>query len=172
MNRPTVVYLGGKQAGCVGLLTLYAANCRIASVVAYDELVHQLARTLHLVTFSSIKETGFQQTLSSSDLLVSVHGREIIPKSMLDLLPLGGINVHPCLYQYKGANPVQRLLDDGNTRASVGVHRMTEAVDEGEVLVEEFVEVSTQTSAVEVYNELYPYYALALLKTLKKIMHA
>ena len=80
----------------------------------------------------------------------------------------GGINVHPCLYGYKGANPVERLLKDGNTRASVGVHRMTAQVDEGEVLAEEFVDV-TGTTVDEVYNALYPAYATALIKALKVV---
>ena len=166
-----VLFLGGKQAGCIGLLTLAAAGCRIQGAIAYDTAVNNLATTLHIPTFSSLKQPEVENLLSESDLLVCVHGREIVPKEKLEFPRLGGINVHPCLYRYKGANPIGRLLQDGYTQASVGVHRMTENVDEGEVLVEEFVDVAGKQSVEEVYNVLYPFYAVALLKALQ-ILHA
>ena len=76
---------------------------------------------------------------------------------------LGGINVHPCLYAYKGTNPIGRMLKDGKTRASVGVHKMTDKVDEGKLIVEEFVSVEGQDSVVGIYNALYPVYITVLL---------
>jgi UDP-2,4-diacetamido-2,4,6-trideoxy-beta-L-altropyranose hydrolase len=162
-----VVFLGGRQAGCVGLLTVIAAGCRIQGVVAYDSTVDTLATRLGLPLFASVKQPELERLLSDSDLLVSVHSREIVPKRLLGLPHFGGINVHPCLYRYKGSNPIGRLLEDGCTQASVGVHRMTESIDEGEVLVEEFVDVSGKRSVEEVYNVLYPFYTSALLKALR-----
>ena len=44
---------------------------------------------------------------------------------------------------------------------------MTDKVDEGEVLVEEFVEVEGKETVDGVYNALYPYYTTALIKALK-----
>ena len=43
---------------------------------------------------------------------------------------------------------------------------MTENVDEGEVLAEEFVQVEGKDTVEAVYNALYPYYAIALVKAL------
>lgn len=162
-----VLFLGGKQAGCIGLLTLAAAGCKIQGAIAYDTAMEKLATTLNISTFSSLKQPEVEKLLSESDLLVCVHGREIVPKKLLELPRFGGINVHPCLYRYKGSNPVGRLLQDGCTQASVGAHRMTESVDEGEVLAEEFVDVTGKQSVEEVYNVLYPFYASALLKALR-----
>jgi len=164
-----VCFLGSKQAGCIGLLTLAAAGCTIEAVVAYDSFVLNLAGLLHIRDFASIKQGEMEELLAHSDLLVSVHGREIVPKELFRLPRLGSINVHPCLYRYKGANPIARLLQDGCTQASVGVHRMTENIDEGEVLVEEFVDVEGSRSAEEVYNVLYPFYAIVLLKAIDKL---
>ena len=163
----TVFFLGGKQAGCVGLLTLLAVACKISGIVAYDSIVERLAIALHLPTFSSIMQSEVEQLLSKSDLLVCVHGKEIVPSRLLQLPRLGGINAHPCLSAYKGADPVNRLLRDGKTLASVGVHRMTERVDEGEVMAEDFIDVAGKQSVDEVYNALYPHYSFALLKALQ-----
>ena len=168
----SVVFLGGKQAGCIGLLIVLATGCLIRGVVAYDSDVETLAAELGLARFASITQPEMERLLSASDLLVSVHCREIVPEKLLALPRSGAINVHPCLYRYKGARPVERLLRDGCTRASVGVHRMTERVDEGELLVEEFVDVTWRKTVDEVYNALYPFYALALIKALRIISDA
>ena len=163
------VFMGGKQAGCIGLLTLCATGNRPEAVVSYGDDLGVLAMTLGIPTWIRISVPQFQEALAEADLLVSVHGREIVSDDLLALPKYGGINVHPCLYRYKGANPVGRLLKDENIRASVGVHRMTAKVDEGEVLVEEFVDVGGKKTVEEVYNALYPYYATALIKALELV---
>ena len=43
---------------------------------------------------------------------------------------------------------------------------MVEEVDAGEVLVEEFVDVSDAQSVLDIYNRLYPYYSIAVGKGL------
>lgn len=151
------VFMGGKQAGCVGLLTLVSLS-QVKAVVPYDQMVGDLADSLKLPQFRSIHNAP------AADLIVSVHGRELVPASLFP-----GINVHPCLNGYKGADPVRRFLADGNTRASVGVHRMTETVDDGEVLAEVFVDVEGCTTVEEVYNMLYPAYIQALLKAWQEL---
>ncbi len=163
MEGLRVVFLGGRQAGCIGLLALSGARHEVLGVVAYDAQVRRLAEALGLPLFGSIGEAPVRKLFERSDLVVSVHGREIVPKEMLGLPRLGGVNVHPCLYAYKGASPIERLLQDGNPKASVGVHWMEEKVDSGEVVVEEFVDVTGKKSTDEVYNALYPLYATALL---------
>ena len=164
-----VAFVGGKQVGNIGLMALFAANCKPLVVVAYDDKVGDLSRQLKIPTFSSIKDDGFGEILAECDLLVSVHGREIIPLEILEVPPKGCINVHPCLYKYKCGYPIKRMLKDGNTKASVGVHYMTQEVDEGEVIIEKFIDVSGLNSVTEVYNHLYPEYALVLLEALKII---
>lgn len=164
-----ISFMGWKQAGCIGLLSLCATKCDIISVVAYDEMVKIIAEKLNFLISPSIKEDRFVDALYKSDLLVSVHGKEVVPPEMLRIPSLGCINVHPCLYKYKGVNPIEKLLRDNNTKASVGVHYMSEEVDSGEVIVEKFVDVSGKNTIEEVYNQLYPYYALVILEAIDKI---
>ena len=162
-----IVFMGSRQAGCTGLLTLLAAGHKVTGIIAYEDTLDKLSRELDIPGFSSVAQPQVIELLKKGDLLVSVHGREIVPVELLNLPRLGCINVHPCLYAYKGANPIERLLNDGNTKASIGIHRMIEKVDEGEVLIEEFIDVTGKQSIEEIYNALYPYYSLTLLKALK-----
>ena len=43
---------------------------------------------------------------------------------------------------------------------------MTEKLDSGEVIAEEFVDVAGATTVCEVYNRLYPYYAVVVGRAL------
>ncbi len=158
-----ILFMGGKQAGCIGLLTLCAIGKRPNVVVGYDDDVINLSNELGVFPYHSIKNL-----FGSYDLVVSVHGREIVKKHELSLVRWA-INVHPCLYAYKGMDPVGRLLADHNPFASVGVHWMTDQVDMGETIIEKFVDVTGCTTRNEVYNILYPYYAITLIKAIKSI---
>lgn len=170
MDKLNIIFLGGKQAGVIGLLTVLAAKHYVRAVVTVSSMVEEIAQAFDLYICHSVKQDEIRKLLLKTDLLVSVHSREIIPNDILEIPKYGGINVHPCLSQYKGKYPIHRFLNDGATQASVGVHRMTEEVDYGETLTEMFVDVdrSKINTVFEVYNILYPYYSLVLLGALKK----
>lgn len=165
----SVVYFGGKQAGCIGLLTVLAEGYKVKGVVSYDSVMSNLVFMFGFPIYDSIKRPEVTELLRDCDILVCVHGREIVPKSLLDLPRIGSINTHPCLFKYKGADPIQKLVSDKGRLASVGVHRMTEIVDGGEVLSEIYINVERGKSVEEIYNELYPYYSIAILNALRKL---
>ena len=162
-----ILYCGNKQAGCVGLLTLKALGHNIVAVHTDDELTDKLARSLGL---RILPQFGYCWSYNSlAELLVSVHCRNIISYDLLRSLTYGGINVHPYLYVYKGKSPIKRALEEHNTKASVGVHRMSEKLDCGEVLTEIYIDVTGQTTEEGIYNILYPYYALAIIDSMSKV---
>jgi methionyl-tRNA formyltransferase len=170
LDRLRVIFLGGKQAGVIGLLTTIASGCEIKAVVTSSDLVRQLALRLGLPVYNTVMQSEVINLLQETDLIVSVHSREIIPDGLLSIPRLGGINVHPCLSTYKGKDPIRRFLKDGCTKASVGVHKMTENVDMGESLAEIFIDIDRNNinTIGEVYNMLYPVYSLVLLDVLRR----
>jgi methionyl-tRNA formyltransferase len=169
LSKLRVLFLGGKQAGVIGLLTTIASGCCVKGVVTKNQMMKELASRFDLPIYYSVKQDEVRKLLNNVDLMISVHSREIIPIELLNIPRLGGINVHPCLKSYKGKDPIQRFLKDEATEASVGVHKMTEQVDMGETLHEIFVEIDRNkiTTVDEVYNILYPIYSLVLLDVLK-----
>jgi len=160
-----IIFLGNKQAGMVGLLTAIAWGVDVVAVVTKSVMVEQVADSLLLPVFESYQAVPMVDEI---DLMISVHSREILPIEFLEKARMGGINVHPCLYKYKGTRPVPRMLEDGITKASVGVHWMTDKVDEGKVILEKFMEVKSG-SPEEVYNQMYSLYATTLLEALYTI---
>ena len=161
-----ICFMGGRQAGIIGLLSLLARGDSILSAVSYSSDLTDILTVLGIPAYNSIYDAGFVKTLRASDLLLSVHARELIKKDLLQLPKLGAINIHPYLYKYKGAHPVERALKDRNYNASVGAHIIEEKVDCGAVIVEYFVDVAGATSVDEIYNRLYPCYSKVILKAL------
>jgi len=154
-----IIFYGGRQAGISVMLALLAMGHKILCVVPVDEPVASVAAAFGLDVRKpkNINDPEFVAHAKSlgADLFVCCHGRQIIKKELLESFPC--MNFHPCLYQYKGADPIGRMLADRNTKASVAAHWMVEAVDAGDVIVENFQEVKG-TTPLEVYNELYPLY--------------
>jgi len=161
--------MAGKQAGVIGILTILAKKIDVIAIVPYDNNVANISKELNIPIFKSINDKEFKKKLVKSDLLISIHGREIVTKDILTMPKIGCINVHPCLYKYKGKEPIKQLLKDKNSKASVGIHYMTENIDEGKVIIEEFVDVEGLTNVESIYNALYPYYSLAILKSIDNI---
>lgn len=168
-----IIFYGGRQAGAICLLTLLAREEQVVLVIPQDEIVESIAKEMKLAVFKpkSINSEESEQRLNAlnADLLVCVHGRQIVKKNILGIPKKGCINAHPCLYKYKGADPIERLLADKETKASVGIHEMTEQVDGGKVIEEIFIDVSDCKTVVEVYNKLYPVYSMAVNRALDKI---
>ncbi len=150
-----ILFMGGQQAGNLALATLRAIGHR-PDVIAYS----QLDNATMLNVYDSIKGLSSY----NYDLLVCVHGREIVPESILKKLKFGGINLHPCLSKYPGADPIGRYLADGGHTATVGAHYMTGEVDKGPVICEFNVETNGCKTREEVYEKLYPYSEICIKK--------
>lgn len=165
-NNLKLCFIGGSQAGIIGILTALASGAKVIAAVSYSDSLTALLKFFKIPLYRSVTSKGFLKKLKRSDILLSVHGREIVKPDILELPKIGAINAHPYLYRYKGANPVERALRDKEYKASVGVHQMEERVDEGKALAEEFVDITGVRSVKEAYNMLYPSYAIAILKAL------
>jgi methionyl-tRNA formyltransferase len=70
-----------------------------------------------------------------ADLFVVVVYGQILPQKLLDIPPLGAINVHPSLLpKFRGAAPVHRTLQAGETETGVSIQRIVKQLDAGDVV--------------------------------------
>ena len=158
--------MGGHQAGAIGALTVLASQNDIIAAVSYSDELTIVLDSFGIESYPTIRNENFIASLKNADLLLCVHGREIVKPEVLVQPRFGAVNIHPYLYKYKGVDPVGRAFRDGEFRGSVGAHIMEERIDSGPVLVEDFVDISKADSIIEIYNRLYPYYAVVILKVL------
>ena len=161
------IFAGAQTAGLVGLIAA-AQAIRIRAVVTRDVAFALVAERLGYPVVETIRAAP----MADAALLLSVHGREIIPAETLDGLTYGAVNVHPCLWKYPGADPIGRWLAAGERRASVGAHVMTAEVDAGPVICEAFRVLPACETREEVYRWLYPVYGFVVRRALDQILAA
>lgn len=85
--------------------------------------------------------------LKPDAIIVVGYGR-IIPQWMLDLPPLGNINLHASLLpEYRGAAPIQWAIAKGESITGVTTMRIDEGLDTGDILLQrEMVVMDEDTS--------------------------
>jgi methionyl-tRNA formyltransferase len=79
----------------------------------------------------------------------------ILPKTILDLFPLGCFNLHASLLpRWRGAAPVQRAIMTGDNGTGVMVMKMAESLDTGPVAMADRVPIGPDMTAGELRDEL------------------
>ncbi len=152
-----VLFYGNQVAGMVALLAVKAAGYDVVEVWQDEGYGIPLAVGATAPALWPDCE---------ADVLLCVHGRQVVPAWVLDRFRFGGINLHPFLGRFPGANPAARAIDAGVTEASVWSHRMTPEVDKGEVLAVARAPMPTSPTVERVYNVLYPLYAQVAVEAL------
>lgn len=101
----------------------------------------------------SLKSSQEQEKMRSfgAHLLVVVAYGLILPKAVLDIPLLGCVNVHASLLpRWRGAAPIQRAIESGDTETGVTIMFMEHKLDAGPMLHK----VSTPIHALETAAEL------------------
>ena len=101
------------------------------------------------------------------DAMVVVGYGQIIPQSVIDLAPLGIINVHASLLpKYRGAGPVQWAIIRGETRTGVTTMRIDAGLDTGDMLLKAGTDIGDDENAIELGRRLSVMGAGLLVETL------
>ncbi len=103
------------------------------------------------------------------DLIVVAAYGKILPKAILDIPPLGCVNIHGSLLpKYRGAAPVQRAVINGEEETGVTLMYMAEGMDNGDMIAKTAVPVGEKTAA-QLFEELSVKGAELLAETLPAI---
>ena len=87
-------------------------------------------------------------------LLVAAYG-QILSKDVLSTAAQGGINVHASLLpKYRGAAPIAWAIYHGETRTGVTIIKMSVALDAGDMLAQESIDICTEETAGELEQRL------------------
>src|SRR5204863_1237302 len=101
------------------------------------------------------------------EAMVVVGYGQIIPQVVIDLAPLGIINVHGSLLpKYRGAGPIQWAIVRGESRTGVTTMRINAGLDTGDMLLKAETEIGPDETAVELGRRLAPMGASLLVETL------
>jgi methionyl-tRNA formyltransferase len=90
-----------------------------------------------------------------ADAAVVVAYGKLLPKSILDIPPLGCLNLHGSLLpRWRGAAPIQRAVMAGDGETGVMVMRMEEGLDTGPVAMAEKLVIGPDMTAADVHDRL------------------
>jgi methionyl-tRNA formyltransferase len=94
------------------------------------------------------------ETLSADLIVVAGWGR-ILARDVLDAARFGGVNIHPSLLpSYRGRNPIFWTLRQGEPQTGVTIHRMTEDVDQGPILLQRAFPILPRATSATLRRDL------------------
>jgi methionyl-tRNA formyltransferase len=101
------------------------------------------------------------------DLSVVVAYGHILPRDVIDLPPLGTLNIHASLLpRWRGAAPIQAALLAGDTESGVSIMRMVPALDAGPVILQARTPIMDDETGGELAVRLAELGALAIVEAL------
>jgi methionyl-tRNA formyltransferase len=106
------------------------------------------------------------ESLRPEAIIVVGYGR-IIPQWMIDLPPLGNLNLHASLLpKYRGAAPIQWAIANGETATGVTTMRIDAGLDTGDILLQTQMPIAITDTSESLASRLADLGAELMVETL------
>jgi methionyl-tRNA formyltransferase len=113
-------------------------------------------------------QTGLKEY--GADLMVVVAYGLLLPLPVLETPRLGCINVHASLLpRWRGAAPIQRAIEAGDTETGVTIMQMDVGLDTGAMLLKRTCAIEPRDTASSLHDRLIELGPPALLETLQQL---
>jgi methionyl-tRNA formyltransferase len=111
-----------------------------------------------------------ENSLTQLDALIVVAYGRILPAEILQRPKFGCINIHTSLLpRWRGAAPIQRAIEAGDTETGITIMQMDEWLDTGPILHQTRCPISPSETSASLHNKLAELGSIALIDTLEKI---
>ena len=137
--------------------------------------VKEKALELGLPIFQPLKltDSGIFELLSGlkPDVIVVAAYGQILKSNILNLAPLGCVNIHSSLLpRWRGAAPIQWAILEGDAESGITTMEMAAKLDAGRILLQERVPITAQTTAESLHDALAKMGGDLILKTLQGLL--
>jgi len=103
-----------------------------------------------LIYAQSVNTNDFVQQVKEVDIVFSIAASEIFQSTLLNAPKYGCFNIHSGpLPNYKGMMPVFWQMLNGEKKIGITIHKMVEKLDAGEIVLQDFVDISDVRSLDE-----------------------
>ena len=124
--------------------------------------VRALAAGLTVLQPLKIRHAVEELKAFNADVAIVVAYGQILSRAVLDVPPLGCLNVHTSLLpRHRGAAPIQAAIRDGDTETGVTIMFMDEGLDTGDILLMQRLPIAADDTGGSLHDKL----ALDLLAT-------
>lgn len=179
-----VIFLGNHDVGIKSIQGILNSKLNLIGIVAHPICQEEGSVFKSVFEFAKLKEIPairgegkskkvfkFIQNLQP-DLIWITDYKYIIPESIINLPPMGVINLHPSLLpNYRGRAPLNWAIINGEKHVGLTAHYVDGGVDTGPIIKQYSLEVGEEDYIGDVLENLYPLYekltceVLDLLKT-------
>ncbi|MSV32829.1 MAG: methionyl-tRNA formyltransferase [Bryobacterales bacterium] len=177
-----VVFMGTPAFAVASLEALAAAGHTVAAVYTQPDRPKGRGQELAI---SPVKEAALRMGLPvyqpervracvtelasfGAKAMVVVGYGQILPQAVIDLAPLGIVNVHASLLPlYRGAAPIQWAIANGETETGVTTMRIDAGLDTGDMLRKAETSIGPDETAVALSERLAAMGAELLIETLE-----
>ncbi|MGY2461041.1 methionyl-tRNA formyltransferase [Vreelandella sulfidaeris] len=183
MSRLRVVFAGTPEFAASSLATLLESQHEVVAVYTQPDRpagrgrklspspVKQLALEHGLPVYQpqTLKAPAEQAELAAlnADIMVVVAYGLLLPQAVLDIPRLGCVNVHASLLpRWRGAAPIQRAIEAGDSVSGVTIMQMDAGLDTGAMLSEVRTPITPRTTGGDLHDRLAIQGANALINTL------
>ncbi|MFQ3788846.1 methionyl-tRNA formyltransferase [Halomonas sp. A29] len=172
MSRPLrVIFAGTPDFAAASLAALLQSQHRVVAVYTQPDRpagrgrkltaspVKSLAleHDLPVRQPESLKSAEVQAELAAfeADIMVVVAYGLILPQAVLDVPRLGCLNVHASLLpRWRGAAPIQRAIEAGDSESGVTIMQMDAGLDTGAMLLTRRTPITAATTGGELHDTL------------------
>lgn len=181
-----VIFAGTPAFAAAALAALIEADHRIMAVLTQPDRpagrgmkpvaspVKLLAQQHQLPVLqpSTLKNSEIQTQLGSlqADVLVVAAYGLILPQAVLDLPPLGCLNIHASLLpRWRGAAPIQRAILAGDSETGITIMQMDAGLDTGDMLLKQSLPIDSNETAASLHDKLSALGAKCIVKALESL---
>lgn len=102
-------------------------------------------------------------------MVVAAYGL-ILPRSILEIPRLGCINIHASLLpRWRGAAPIHRAIEAGDTESGVTIMQMEEGLDTGPMLLREALPIAADETTATLHDKLATLGGKLIVDALRKL---
>lgn len=186
MSGLSIVFAGTPEFSVPALEALVASEHRVVAVYTQPDRPAGRGQKLAM---SAVKQAALRHGLRieqppklrdpeeiarlasfQADLMVVVAYGLILPQAVLDTPRLGCVNIHASLLpRWRGAAPIQRAIQAGDTQTGVTIMRMEAGLDTGPILLARSIPIAPSDTSATLHDRLSKLGAEALLEALPGI---
>lgn len=185
MKNYKIIFFGTPQVSAKVLEALYKNNYDISAVITNKDMPVGRKQT---ITASPVKifaeknnipvlqpeklsEVNWQKYDLNNTIAIVVAYGKIIPQSVIDLFPLGMLNIHYSLLpKYRGASPVEQAILNGDEETGVTIQKLIFKLDAGPIISVKKYSLDNKITTPELKNVLTEIGSELLLETLPKYL--
>ena len=185
----TILFFGTDLFSAAALHSLIEAEYTIGAVITKPDsrsgrgqkltkpLVKQIAEAHSIPVWQPTKLLDISNDIKAFNTasnevvgVLSSFGR-IIPQSIIDLFPLGIINIHPSLLPlYRGPSPIETTIENGDQQTGVSIMKLSAEMDAGPIFAQQVYKLDGTETQPYLYETLAELGGRMLIETLPEIL--